>query len=352
MHLAAATAVARAWVGDAGARMPGFAGAFLHGSAVGRAGGDVLAPTSDLDVIVVLETAEVPGKVGKIRVDGVLLDVSYLAAAEIRTPEDVLGVSHLAGSLRAPSVLADPSGRLTALQAAVTRDFAQRRWVRARVAHVEGKVHRYLDTLDALDFAAPLATQVISWLFGTSVTTHLLLVAGLRNPTVRRRYLDARTLLADYGQAAIYPDLLALLGCATWTPAQAEAHLAALTAVYDATSPRVRTPVFFASDLSAESRPIAIDGSRALIARGDHREAVFWIAVTYSRCLDVLARDAPALVEGFLPGYRRLLADLGIGGPGDLRRRGGAVRAFLPRLRGVAEAIMAANPEIRDEGGA
>jgi len=110
----------------------------------------------------------------------------------------------------------------------------------------------------------------------------------------------------------------------------------------------IKTPFFFASDISDLSRPIAIDGSRELIERGDQREAVFWLVATYARCLKVLDHDAPVAVQAqFMPGFRQLLADLGITSFADLQQRGEQVRGFLPQVWAVAEAIMAANPSIK-----
>jgi hypothetical protein len=175
----------------------------------------------------------------------------------------------------------------------------------------------------------------------------VLLVAGLKNPTVRQRYMAARELLLDYDQADFYERLLELLGCGQMSRARVEQHLAALTAVFDAAKDVVKTPFFFASDISDQARPIAIDGSRALIERGDHREAIFWIVATYSRCLKVLYHDGPAETqEQFQPGYRQLLDDLGIRSPADLQQRSKQVKRFLPRLWQVTEAILAANPLI------
>jgi hypothetical protein len=129
-----------------------------------------------------------------------------------------------------------------------------------------------------------------------------------------------------------------------------EEHLAALTEVFDVTKTVIKTPFFFASDLSESARPLALDGSRELVERGYHREAIFWIAVTYSRCQKVLYHDAPMKLQvRFRPGYRRLLADLGITSSADLQQRAEQVKAFLSSLWQVAEAILAANPEIEDE---
>ncbi|MGN6359730.1 MAG: hypothetical protein ACTHNK_05015, partial [Thermomicrobiales bacterium] len=284
MLVSEARAIARQWVRDEGSGIPGFWGAFFHGSTGWLPGDAVLPATSDVDVMVVLATADPPGKPGKFRYGGVLLEVSYLTRDQVRSPEQVLGQSHLAGSFRTPSVIADPTGELTSLQAVVARDFARREWVRLRCEAVQSKL---VGNLRSLHGDAPHHQNVSAWLFGTGLTTHLLLVAGLRNPTVRRRYVAVRELLRDYNRAAFYPTLLELLGCADMSRDRALQHLAALTEAFDAAAAVIETPFFFASDLSQAARSIAIDGSRDLIERGDQREAVFWLVATYARCQQV-----------------------------------------------------------------
>ncbi len=88
---------------------------------------------------------------------------------------------------------------------AVSRDYAKRQWVLRRCQHAR---HEVLDGLAATDESASLPDQMIEWLFATGRTTHVLLVAGLKNPTVRRRYMAVRDLLAEYGQLAFYETLL------------------------------------------------------------------------------------------------------------------------------------------------
>ncbi len=350
MRVKQALDAARQWVAEEARALPGFVGAFSHGSVNWLPPDATLAPTSDVDVMVVLAGAEPPDKIGKLVYRDVLLEVSFLPRQRMQPAERILGDYHLAGSFRLASILADPSGELGELQAAVAQGYARRRWVYARCEHARAQVLRHLQPLAG---PAPLHDQAMAWLFAAGVTTHVLLVAGLRNPTVRRRYVAARELLADYGQEDFYPSLLELLGCARMPRARARQHLAALTEVFDAAKAVIRTPFFFASDISDLARLIAIDGSRELIERGDHREAIFWLAATYSRCQKVLYHDAPVeLQERFSPAYRQLLADLGITSPADLQRHGAQVRAFLPRLWTVAEAILAANPAIEDEPGA
>jgi hypothetical protein len=289
--------------------------------------------------------AELPKGPGKFRFRDVVLEASWIPAHELRSPDLVLGNYHLAGSFRtADHILLDPSGALGELVPTVSRDFAKRPWVAQRVDHAMGKITSGLASWGS---SSPVHQQVLSWIFPTGVTTHVLLLAGLRNATVRQRYVAVRDLLAEYDRLELHDELLDLLGCAGLGPARVGDHLDALVTVFDAVKDRSSSRFPFAADLTELGRPIAIDGSRDLIARGDHREAVFWIVVTYSRCLAVLHTDLPDLErDAFDDGYRALLDDLGIGSHRDLQERRERLIAFLPRVREVADQIMTANPDI------
>jgi hypothetical protein len=347
MRVEQAKAVARAWVAEQATRLPGFCGAFFHGSTNWLPDDALLPPSSDVDIMVVLDDSNPPVKLGKFLFRDVLLEASYLPRDQIGSPEQVLANYHLAGSFRAPGIIADPSGELQRLQAAVSRGYAQRRWVQARCAHARDNILRNIRSLSEAD---PFHDRVMGWLFAAGVTTHVLLVAGLRNPTVRQRYLAVRGLLREYGRDDFYEPLLELLGCAHMSRERAAQHLGALAAAFDAAAAVIKTPFFFASDLSAGARPIAIDGSAELIERGDQREAVFWMVATSCRCQKVFAQDAPPdLAAQFEPGFRRLVGDLGIASFADIRRRGEQIERLLPEVWRVAEEIMDANPGIDND---
>lgn len=330
-----ARAIARQWVLAEGCHLPGFAGAFLTGSTLWAPTDGVLAPDSDVDVMVVLEVAEPPATLGKFGHRGVLLEVSFMSGQALGSPETVLSNYHLAGSFHLPSVLADPTGRLTEIQHVVSRHFAERRWVLARCAHAMDRIRGWITGMNA---SAPLPDQVTSWLFGTGVMTHVLLVAGLRNPTIRRRYEAVRELLAAHGRLDYHEQLLDLLGCAQLSAARVRYHLAALERAFDAAARVQATSYRFASDISAAARPVSIDGSRRLIERGLPREAVFWLVATYSRCLTKLSlagREATSHKDDL----RELLADLGAETFDDRRRRGDRILAALPELWHTAESL-------------
>lgn len=334
------------WVRDVAQHVPGFVGALLHGSINWLGDDAILSETSDLDVVVVLSGSDLPPIVGKFQYWDVLLDVSHLPITELRSAEVILANSHIAGSFRGASIIMDPSGVLARLQTAVSRDYAQHYWVMRRCEHARDKILTFLGQVNTSN---PFHDQVLPWLFGTGVTTHVLLVAGLKNPTVRRRYVAVHDLLTEYGRLDIQEDLLKLLGCADMEREQVEHHLDAMTAAFDAARTVIDKPFFFASDISDIARPIAIDGSREMIEAGFHREAMFWITATYSRCQKVLRHGGtPESRERFAPGYRALLADLGIATYADLDARCEQVRRFLPRLQEIAETIAAANPEIEN----
>lgn len=338
-----AKTIAREWVSSVATTTPGLHGAFFHGSINELPDDAFLASSSDIDLILVLNGPLPATKLGKIIHQDVMLDVTYLAREELQSAELVLGQYHLAGSFRSPGIIMDPTGELTSLQEAVAAGFARREWVIHRRDHARNKVlHGY-----RASETEPFHNQVIGWLFPAGILCHVLLVAGLKNPTVRRRYLAVRELLADYGQAAFYDTLLELLGCATISPERVEQHLAAVTAAFDAAKQVIKTPFFFASDISDIARPVSIDGSREMIAQGDHREAIFWLVATYSRCQQVFAHDAPDLSARFEHGFRALLHDLGITSALDLQRRNEDVRDALPSVVALSDAIIATNPKIK-----
>ncbi|MFE6667998.1 hypothetical protein ACFVFH_31135 [Streptomyces sp. NPDC057697] len=343
MRVGTARSAAVRWVAEHARPDPGFRGAFFSGSTVGLPDDAELSPYSDVDVVVVTAAAAPPTGPGKFRFRGALLEVSHLPWDLLGSADEVLSSYHLAGSFRRDTVVDDPTGRLRGLGAEVSRRFTERRWVRRRCLDAERRVETRLASFDV---SAPFHTQVLSWLFPTGVTTHVLLAAALRNPTIRLRYPAARAVLDTYGQAHLYPRLLELLGCARLSAARTGHHLDELARTFDATAGVARTPFFFSGDLTTGARPVAIDGSRHLVERGDHREAVFWIVATFARCHTVLAADAPELHHARLPAFREAVADLGIASTDDFVRRGAEVVAFLPELRLTAGKIVAANTGI------
>jgi hypothetical protein len=345
MKVGHARAAASSWVMEHASHDPAFMGAYFSGSTIAMSDDMEIPVGSDIDVVIVTTHHEPPFKLGKFEYLGALIEITYLTWSQLSSVEEVLTSYHLAGSFRMNTIISDPAKQLASLQTQVSRHFSELKWVRRRCENVRHKIE---NGLLAADTSAPLHDQVTSWLFPTGVTTHMILVAALRNPTVRLRYLAAREVLLEYGFSSLYEDLLELLGCSHLTPQLVEHHLDELSQTFDAAAAVAKTPFFFSSDITAAARPIAIDGSRKLIHDGNHREAIFWIVATFARCHKILAADArPEQQAALIPSFKAVIADLGIITSEDIINRSKAVIAFLPSLTKTTEAIMHANPIIK-----
>jgi hypothetical protein len=346
MTVKQAREAARQWIVEEASGTPGFCGAFTAGSTNWLPDDADLTTTSDLDIMVVLADHYRAGMRGKFVYHDTLLEVSYLRNDQFQSPDQILSDYHLAPSFRTTKIMLDPFGRLTPLLAAVARGYAKPRWVRQRCANARDKVLGYLRSISE---EGPLHDQVIASLFAAGITTQVLLVAGLRNPAVRARYVAVRELLADYGHVQFHETLLELLGSARISRGRAGQHLATLTEIFDAAKSTIKTPFPFASDISDSARPIAIDGSSELMGRGYHREAMFWVGVTHSRCQKVLSRDAPGdMTQRFDESYHDVVGDLGVPTFAEVRQRCAEIERILPRVCDLAEAIIAANHEIEE----
>jgi hypothetical protein len=334
--------LAQKWIAEN--RKKDWIGAIVTGSAAWS--NDPRPATSDVDVLVVVEGPE-PAKFGKFPYAGEILDVSFVARDRVASAEVVLADPHLAEAFRRPNIVTDRDGFLAGLQRHVQAGFADPVWVQRRVAAVRTRVLGFLEHLDKAD---SFADQVIGLVFANGVMTHVLLVAGLRNPTVRRRYAEVRTLLHERGMADFYEDLLKVLGVSELTRAEVVDEIPRLAAHFDRAAEAGRTAeagrapeargaseagddrlAAFRADINPAGRAVVIDGSRELADSGLHREAFFWMIATAAKAQAMLDPDDDTYL-------RHLVGMLGTT-PEGLRERGGAVRDFLPRLDGVAERL-------------
>lgn len=259
---------------------PGFRGAFLAGSATVLPGDAPLPATSDVDAVVVV-AGEPPVKAGKQLVDGLLVEVSFVSEAALTCA----AISWVwAPSFRGGQILADPTGRLAELEAQIAPGYATPSAVAGRVEDVRATIRARLGRLDV---EQPWPDLVTAWLFPTSLTAVLAHVAAGGTPTVRLRYLRARDVLPPAHHAV----LLRLLGCADVTAAGVGEHLDAVADRFAAAGAAAAADFPHAADLAPAMRPVAIDGSRALVRAGDHREAVFWVVAVAARCQQVLGGD-------------------------------------------------------------
>lgn len=339
-----ARAIAQQWVEEEASKTAGFAGAFIAGSTNWLSEDDAFSPTSDIDIKLVLDTPAVPGAYMKVPYRGVVLEASYVSLAEVGSAEAVLAHYYLAGHLARPSVIADPSGHLRELQPIVAREYARREWVTRRCAR-----DWMLTSLTWLDAAAPLHDRAFAWLYPTSLPAHVVLVADLQNPTIRKGLAASREVLASYGYLSLHKSVLGILGSAAMARGQVETLLASCADAFDAAKQVITTPFFGDMLITDFSRPMAIDATQELITAGFHREVVFWVALMHTLCQKALQNDAHKSVQDrYAPSYERLLAELGIATPADIRARVEHLRDLVSEVMKVAEAIIATNPAVED----
>jgi hypothetical protein len=292
---------ARRWVFEQGVAVPGFGGAFFS--------------STDAAVTVVVDDEERQPEPVSLCYEGVGLEVSFISSLRIQCAVSVLCDARLADSFQEPNVLADPSGRLTALQERVAQEFANPRWVQVRCAEAIDTARGWLAGFDARD---SLADQVRAWMSGMTETLGALLLAACREPVTRRPYAAVRELLAERGRLDYHEVLLYFLGSAGFSRYRVEAHLRGVE----------------------QACAVTAGDCRSLLDRGLHREAVFGLVVGYSRGLGRLASTG-ADVSAWESDFSSLLADLGVSSYEERRRRADRVLAGLPELWQVAGSLMA-----------
>jgi hypothetical protein len=346
MLVGEARAQAKEWVELEASRTPGFLGAYLSGSTKWKPPDAPHLVSSDVDVRVIFDRPVPRTEWKKSRYRDILLEAGVATRRELGSPEELVANPILGGSLWNPVLLADPHGELAELGRRVTAQFTRRSWVEERASRARDLALLHLRRIGE---AESFPEQVTCWLFGTSATTLVLLAAGLRNLTVKRRYAESRALLDEHARLDFHEEMLSWMGCADMQPGHARQHLEALAAAFDATAAHLDPAFRFAADLRPDARCVAIEGSRELIDAGLHREAVFWILATFSRCLQGLRSDAPDAVRALCDvGFRDLLGQLGLETRADLDARADHIRATVPRLEAVAEGIIGTTPEIVD----
>jgi len=334
--------IARQWIAQEAQKLPGMLGAFYHGSINWSPDESAFSSTSDVDLVVITEPGNL--KPGKLVFNNLILDISYMPEAAFRDPQDVLTTYYLAGSFAKSPLFEAKSNQLSAVHTEVVNQYAHRSWVIKRCENACQNCMRYFQRFDQ---ASSLDEKVSTWLFARGVMAHVLLTAGLKNPTVRRRYVDVKALLRHYGALDYHEQLLHLSGFDVITPGQAKGHLLALGEIFDNARSARKSSYRFSSDISDAGRVLAVDGSAELIEAGYHREAMFWIVATFARCMHILTRYGnPPVGKTATERFDDLLADLGLESEAAFDRSNEMALDFLPSLREQSFRLMRLNPEI------
>lgn len=330
---------AQNWVDAYAAQTPNLLGAYISGSYLTTPPGAVWPGSSDIDIVLVFPQDACPPKMGKLREQGALLEITCMGEGEFASLEHILSTHYLAFALNAGAILYDPAGRFARLHQEAAAQYARRPWVDARC---EGFYRQIGQSVAGYDPAAmTLPQKVNGWAFTTGISCFPLLLADLGNCTVRKRYTAARQVLEAHGMGGFYPRLLSLLAPEPLGRGRLSVHMGELEKTFSlacgTSGPSAQ--YHFRRDISPEGAAVAIGGSWELLSTPYPEDAVFWMLATFARCHIIFDMDDPALGRERLPALWAFLEDVGIRREEDFATRLRALADFLPELRAAAGEI-------------
>lgn len=345
MYVRDAISLAQEWVDQEAARLPHFVGAHLMGSVATLSADTPFPPYRDIDLnVVVAGTRAV--EVHDIPYRGRLLEYGLLGWQAYASAEAVLSSPELAPNLVAPTILADPWGRLGPLQRVVAQEFTQRRWVVARCAGMRRAVDQLLATLPTTATRGGAYFGLVRLVVDLAGAVAL---AALRPPTHRRALIVQHELLAQHDVLPLHEAALDVLGVAHFDADRAESYLGAAAAAFDRAVTVRRTPIPYGFKLQAHVRPYMLEGSQEMISAGYPREAMIWIAGTLVLANQTIQLDAPAEERPvFQASVDQLLDEAGLRAPGALAGRRAAAAQLAGEMAALVERLIATNPAIRD----
>jgi hypothetical protein len=340
IRVADAVAIARSWVEEHGARLPGFQGAHLMGG-LSTLPDDAPFPTyRDVDIAVVVDGGDDEQPPTEHHYCGLMIEVGLYAPARYHSVAQMLADPALAPHLAAGRVLADPHGLLRALQPEVARTYAQPEWVAARCSAAKRQALALLAQLDAAEsFDAYLPTLVF---LVVEPLCGLPAIASLHPPTHRRSLALAGEILTRAGRPELHEGLLDLLGFAQLTRDEVESWLAPVAEAYDRAVAVKRSPSPYHFKLHAHLRPYFIAGAQELINEGKQREAMWWLLFGYTISNSTLQQDGDADERSYHQAQiGRMLGILAVEAASGRRIRALRARQLADQLFAMADDLVA-----------
>ena len=327
--------IAQNWCAVQASQIPGVVGALMTGSVAWQPNSATHQTGSDIDIILVVDRPDVPNALGKFVFQGLTLEVSFAKLSVLSEIDTVLADYHMAGLFRQTTALWDPVGQLHQLMIQAAPHYADTKYIKRRMQHARQNA---LNFLTRYEDATTLHDQVTSLFFAAGVTAHIILTAALQNPTIRRRYILSGQVLNRTGHSELHEHMLATLGSRDLDAPAIQTLLDLLAAQFDKTAKLLASPHPFASDMKPAARPIAIDGTQAMIDQGHHKEAAFWIIAVFARCRAVMVADGTASdLEDFDTDMWLALNAFGLSNPDDMQQRARTIRTDIDHIFDIAQ---------------
>ncbi|HEU0295669.1 MAG TPA: hypothetical protein VFR47_23220 [Anaerolineales bacterium] len=311
MYVGQVIELAKEWVETYGNRTPGFCGAHLMGSLNYTPHDAPFSASSDVDLNIVLQGAQMSGP-QDILYKGLILEYGSLSLERYSSPELVLADPELAANLAVNSILSDPIGILTSLHTTVAKEYPRRKWVLARCGAEKQRTGQGLDGLQHA--RSPVEAVSSLGAFFSVGLTGLIAIANLIPPTHRRCLVLMKGLLEQHGRADLHEDVLKLLGFAHLHTVQVQAYLHDCAEAFDCAVRVTRTPVPFGFKLHPHVRPYFIEGTQEMIVAGYPREAMYWILASLMIANGAIQVDASEEEKRYFQAkINQLLSDIGWG---------------------------------------
>jgi hypothetical protein len=320
--------IGREWVLEHAGEVHGLQGAFFAGSVNGKSDHEELDDRSDIDLYHVVSEEQDPGvRLRTLRHAGMLLQPSYHDRRWFTDAETVLANYVYAYHFSVPSLILDPSGRLTAIHQYVSERFAEPEQAARRCERIATEARN--DHLPAMKQAPHLEDRVPAFLAAANLIRQLPIAASLKPPTVRRSCMLFTEIMVRLGHRPLAESLLELLGSAGMDAGRADGLRRDCMAAYERAVEVHRNPVPWDFYLGPEAKPLVVDGTRDFFDRAFHRESLWWILYVHWFVKNALLLEVPEE-------YERLLDSLGIGSPEAIAKKAPLAEELLARTMAVA----------------
>jgi hypothetical protein len=339
--------LAREWMEAQASNLPTCRGAILAGSINWMSMTDLWPPTSDVDVWGLLDVDDdfdLDPYHRRFQHHDLIVDFAALHYKLFRNWQEVLGTYWSACHVASPGVLYDTGGQLQQLHERVARSYSQRQWVQRRC--LNALAWQEEATADMLP-VEPVRERVRSLAYAAVTYAQILLVADLGNPTFRKAFRNAKTLLEARNRLDLHDSILSIMGCRDLSDTQVEEMYLNLAEAFDCSS-RVAHTRFGQDHFAREmARVPVVDGTRELVDEGYGREAVGWMLLIRPLCQTAIDFDgSEEEKEHFGESYENFQNTLGLYTLADFEERAEMALSLRSEVMQVAAEIMDHNVQI------
>jgi hypothetical protein len=348
---------AREWVAANRGDWPGLVAAHLVGGITSLPDDAPFPATKDVDLhLIVADDSPLleQGPWGGIIAAssrGLAMEAGIKPVADYRSAAAVLANPEIAHHLLGDAVLFDPEGLLRRLLPDVRVDYARRHWVEARLSFERRGLAEAMAMLAPARAAMGASAEVNLLGYTSSFATAALCVANLEPPRMgSRSIVRLGEMLADHGRGDLHEEVLAGTGLGNLTKPRAIRLLAETAEAFDLATALPPRPRPFAHKLHRHLRPHLVDGCRAMIEEGRHREGSGWLVAAHAAATDAVLADGPEAAKPLLAARRdALLRDLKLAPDAARDAAAARLRLAYAEIFALADEIAAANPGVVDE---